>query len=123
MLAVLEDNPNHARCWLATERDIIGWSLIRWFEPRLKRGFDAYINVHVDSDFRKQGLGKRLITAAMAYAEENRLSYCVYGINREQQSLYRSVKIAGDRIVTFDFPRTYWEHYRFSKRLCWIPAS
>ena len=117
MSAVLKDNPDRACCWLAYQDDIVGWSLIRWFESALKKGFDAYISVFVHPKNRQQGTGCLLIGKAMEFSDEKKMSACFFGPKPDQRLFYGSAGISPSRILSLDFPRTYWDHSRFCKHI------
>ncbi|ETR74011.1 MAG: hypothetical protein OMM_06595 [Candidatus Magnetoglobus multicellularis str. Araruama] len=124
MAFVLNQNPSKAKCWIigiendqADNQNIVAWSLLRWYTPDIRSVNCAYISLFVHPKFRKQGLGKRLISKTMAYAENNQLTVIVYGHTAKQHAFYKACGVNPLHITHHAFPKTYWDHYKFVKNL------
>ena len=116
LTAILKDNPVHAQCWLASlEEKIVGWSVLRWFQPRVKAKHDSFVSIYVDQEFRRRGIGKSLIESTLIFAEGSDLCPIFYGLSQMQKTFYHAVSIADNNLTIRDFPRTYWEYHRFVK--------
>jgi GNAT superfamily N-acetyltransferase len=79
------------RCFLAWSGDaIVGWSLARWFAPFEDSPRNAHISVFVDPDWRRRGLGHRLVDQAAEFAAAHRLTPWVYAGTAEQADFFRA---------------------------------
>jgi GNAT superfamily N-acetyltransferase len=103
MLAALRDHPEFARCFLAiTEGRIVGWSLARWFKRFEDRPRNAHLSVFVAPEWRRRGLGRDLLSQAMAFCREHGLTPWVYGETPSQLNFYKACR-AEDHISMLPF--------------------
>jgi GNAT superfamily N-acetyltransferase len=80
MAAVVEDNPPTAQCRFGrVKRRMVGWSLLRWFEPQVRAAHNAYLSVYVGASDRGNGIGRQLVRAAMAHSQSHNLQPCSCG--------------------------------------------
>lgn len=101
MLAALKDRPEFARCFLARSEDrIIGWSLARWFKRFEDRPRNAHLSVFVAPDRRRRGLGRCLLSQAMAFCSEHGLMPWVFGETSSQLSFYKACHAEGHMTLT-----------------------
>jgi len=104
LLAVLRERPACARCFLAWEGEVIvAWSLARWFAPFAQAPRNAHISVFVDPDWRRRGLGRRLLGQAVEFAAAHRLRPWVYAGQAEQSAFFRACDQRAD-VVSTPFP-------------------
>lgn len=118
MARVLQEAPLRSMCWLATEADsVAGWSLVRWYSPQVKSITMGYLSVFVDPLWRRRGLGRELVRCGVVFAEEKSMYICAYGFKKQQQEFYLSCGLREEQISRQSFPLSYWENYRFVRRL------
>lgn len=118
MRAALLEPPGRAMCWLARDDDQpIGWSLLRWYSPDIRGVSVAYLNVFVAQAWRRSDLGRALLRMSLDHAAEQGMRAVVHGTTAAQFDFYRASGVPERDILRAPFPRTYWEHYRFVKRM------
>lgn len=118
MATVLADNPVESCCWLAIENNKIwGWSLVRWFTPDVRSYTFAYVSVLVSAARWRRGIGRALLAQAFNYAGEQQLTPCVFAITAGQRDFFKACQVAASVTVQCPFPRTYWQNYRFARKM------
>lgn len=96
MLAALRDRPEFARCFLARSEDrIIGWSLVRWFKRFEHHPRNAHLSVFVAAEWRRRGLGRCLLTHAIAFCRNHGLTPWAFAETDNQMNFYKACHADG----------------------------
>lgn len=91
MRRLLDENTAHAQCFLALAGpEILGWSVARWFAPLSECPRNAHLSVFVAPQWRRRGLGRDLIEAAVQFVTAHRLTPWVYAEGSAQLGFYRA---------------------------------